>query len=57
MKYIVIENIEFSAYPGTNLKDATSEAFDWFYLSENSNVRTATLRHLNGVKVTFEREG
>ena len=56
MKHINIEHVEFSSYGGTNLKDAMSEAFDWFYASENTNTKSATLRHLNGVKVTFERE-
>ncbi len=57
MKHIYIKNVEFESYGGTNLKDAITEAFDWFYSSENSNLQTATtLRHLNGVKVIFERE-
>jgi len=57
MKHIKIENVEFTSYGGTNLKDALNEAFDWFYDSTNIDTQTATLRHLNGVKVTFEREG
>ena len=56
MKDILVENIEFSPIAGSNINDALNEAFNWFYLSENSNVQTATIRHLNGVKVTFERE-
>jgi hypothetical protein len=57
MKDILIETIEFTPIAGSNVHNAMKEAFDWFYLSENSNVQTVTLRHLNGVKVTFEREG
>lgn len=56
MKHIKIEHVEFLSYGGTNLKDAINEAFDWFYASENINTKTAALRHLNDVKVTFERE-
>lgn len=56
MKHIIIEHVEFGTYGGTDLKDAITEAFDWFYASENSFTKTATVRHLNGVKVTFERE-
>jgi hypothetical protein len=57
MKHIIMESVEFTSYGGTNLKDAINEAFDWFYASENIQTKIATLRHLNGVKVTFEREG
>ena len=56
MKHITIDHVEFSSYGGTELKDAVCEAFDWFYATENCNTKSATFRHLNGVKVTFERE-
>jgi hypothetical protein len=56
MKHIIMKHVEFEGYAGTNLKDAVVEAFDWFYSSENTNCESVTIRHLNGVKVTFERE-
>lgn len=56
MKHIAIETVEFATYAGVNPEDALNEAFDWFYAHENIDTKFAMLRHLNGVKVTFERE-
>jgi hypothetical protein len=51
-----MKHVEFEGYAGENIKDIVCETFDWFYTSENINTESVTIRHLNGVKVTFEWE-
>lgn len=45
-----------SLYAGANALDAVGEAFEWFYTGNGKDSGKLTLRHINGVKVTFERE-
>ena len=48
--------VEMSCLGGDNIFDAVGKAFEGFYTGDGKNTVKATLRHLNGVKVTFERE-
>jgi hypothetical protein len=56
MKNARLENVEFSCQCGCEIAEAVSEVFWWFYTGEGKNADKTVIRHLNGIKVTFERE-
>lgn len=56
MNRLMIEEVTMSLYAGANALDAVGEAFEWFYTGNGKDSGKLTLRHINGVKVTFERE-
>lgn len=51
-----IDEVTMSGLAGSNVRDGIVEAFDWFYTGNGRDAEKLTLRHINGVKVTFERE-
>ena len=51
-----MKHVEFEGYAGENITDIVCETYDWFYTSENINIESVTIRNLNGLKVTFERD-
>ena len=56
MKTVVHKGAEFESYLGSDIRESIVEVFDWYFSGEGKNCDTCTIRHLNGVKVTFERE-
>ena len=56
MKYATQENTEFSGRLGHEIDETVKEVFWWFYSGDGKETKTCTIRHLNGVKITFERE-
>jgi len=57
MQNVYIKEVEFAGLPGGMVADSVKEVFEWFYTGKGKDVQRCTLRHLNGVKVLFEREG
>lgn len=53
----IMEEVVFVGMPGTNISKTISEVFEWFYTGDGKEVKRCSIRHLNGVKISFGREG
>jgi hypothetical protein len=50
-KHVFTREVIFNGYPGSDVKDAVDEVFEWFYANQ---VNKVILDNVNGAKVTME---
>lgn len=56
MRYTKQVRTVFEGEPGTEITETVSEVFWWFYNGDGRDTDCCSVRHLNGITVTFERE-
>jgi hypothetical protein len=57
MRFITEREATFECGAGEDIYEAVREVHGWFYTGDGKHFEKATIRNLNGVKITFEREG
>ena len=57
MKFARQTETEFEGVLGTDIEETLKEVFWWYYTGDGKDSEARHIRHLNGIKITFEREG